>query len=105
MYLWACDLDLQLTLLLKDDLEKQLDRNSYFGMLKVSDNQMPNAELKQTSHLHLLCSAGKNKRTLNLYKMPLSWQKSAHLSQKLMQSAGLIQQWNNEEKKLSPEEQ
>ena len=66
--LWTCSPNLKFSLLLKDDSEKLLDRNSYFDLLKIQ-NHILNPEPQKANQLYLVCISGGNKRQLSLHKI------------------------------------
>ena len=66
--MWTCSPDLKFSLLLKDDQEELLDKNSYFDLLKI-ENSILNPEPQKHSQLYLVCITGSNKRKLSLHKI------------------------------------
>ena len=66
--LWTCSPDLKFSLLLKDDQEELLDKNSYFDLLKI-ENSILNPEPQKHSQLYLVCISGGNKRQLSLHNI------------------------------------
>ena len=66
--MWTCSPDLKFSLLLKDDQEELLDKNSYFDLIKIK-NSILNPEPQKHSQLYLVCITGSNKRKLSLHKI------------------------------------
>ena len=68
--LWACQPDLKLTLLLRDNEKSKLDPGSFFDFVKVSSRIIDEECDEVSQELALVCSTGDRKKVFSLYKMP-----------------------------------
>ena len=69
--LWACQPDLKLSLLLRDNENQKLDRGSFFNFVEVASKVLDEeCEEEKRQELVLVCSTGDTKKSFSLYKLP-----------------------------------
>ena len=69
--LWACQPDLKLTLLLKDNEKSKLDPDSFFNFVEVASQVLDEeCDEEASQELALVCSTGDTKKCFSLFKMP-----------------------------------
>ena len=68
--LWACQPDLKLSLLLRDNENQKLDQSSFFNFVEVASELLDEECEEASQELALVCSTGDTKKSFSLYQMP-----------------------------------
>ena len=68
--MWACQPDLKLSLLLRDNENQKLDQSSFFNFVEVASELLDEECEEASQELALVCSTGDTKKSFSLYQMP-----------------------------------
>ena len=68
--MWACQPDLKLSLLLRDNENQKLDQSSFFNFVEVASELLDEECEEASQKLALVCSTGDTKKSFSLYQMP-----------------------------------